>query len=80
MLGNLDLAYYSKTDNHYTVAFMFEKDVKKFGFNTVMKTIVDNIKHLDIAGINVKQANYLGTLTCTTSTGDNLGFHKVDFK
>ena len=46
-VANINPWYYTKRDNIHLVALIFEKDVKKFSFNTILERVITDIKILE---------------------------------
>ena len=75
MLANLHFSYYCKSENILTVAFMYEKNVKRIDFNNILKPILNDIELSESEGINIKEKIFSESVICVT--GDNLGSHEI---
>lgn len=76
VLGNLYPWFRSKLDNIQLVALCYDRDIKNFGFQEILKPIISDIKDLEINGIQTcMNINIKGTLLAMV--GDNLGSHQI---
>lgn len=75
-VANLNPWQRSKVDQIQLVALCYERDIKHFGFTKIFKVIVEDIKYLEIKGLDVNDTiNLKGSLLAVV--GDNLGSHQI---
>lgn len=75
-IANLPPWLRTNVDHIQLVALMYDKDVKKYGFNNAFKVIVEDLKILETEGIIVNNMIIKGTVIAFA--GDNLGSHQSD--
>jgi len=75
ILRNLPPKYNSVLMNIHVVALFHSQDLKKYGFDEILKPLVDDVKKLENEGIEVpfSDSPLLGSIIQVT--GDNLGLH-----
>ena len=78
-LLNLPPLLRSKTDNIKLVLLCREKYVSTYGWNEILKVLINDLKYLETHGITIKFDNeimiYKGSLV--VMFGDNLGSHQI---
>lgn len=76
VLGNLYPWLRSKLDNIQLVALCYDRDINNFGFQEILKPIINDIKYLEVNGIETcMNVTIKGTLFAMV--GDNLGSHQI---
>ena len=75
ILRNLPPKCNSVFMNIHVVALFHSQDLKKYGFSEILKPLIDDVKKLEIEGIEVpfSDSPLLGSIIQVT--GDNLGLH-----
>ena len=54
-----------------------KKDVKKYGFNVILKPLINDLKVLERTGVEVPFSNGPVCGPIAQVTGDNLGLHSL---
>ena len=79
IVQNLPARYNSMLANCFLLQVYFAEDRKKYGINKILETIVQELKDLEIAGIDITVENIqlnVKVSLCQIS-GDNLGIHQL---
>jgi len=74
-IANLPPWLRTSVDHIQLVALIYDKDVKKYGFNNVFKVMVEDLKILETEGISVNNMILKGTVIAFA--GDNLASHQT---
>jgi len=74
-IANLPPWLRTSVDHIQLIALIYDKDIKKYGFNNAFKVIVEDLKILETDGIIVKNMVIKGTVIAFV--GDNLGSHQT---
>lgn len=61
--------------NIHVVALFHSQDLKKYGFDEILKPLIDDVKTLEMEGIEVPFSDSPLRGTVIQVTGDNLGLH-----
>lgn len=75
VLRNLPPRYNSVLMNIHVVALFHSQDLKKYGFDDILKPLVDDLKILETEGIGVPFSDSPLMGSVIQVTGDNLGLH-----
>ncbi|XP_007566221.1 uncharacterized protein LOC103147693 [Poecilia formosa] len=75
ILRNLPPKYNSVLMNIYVVALFHSQDLKMYGFDDILKPLVDDLKILEKQGIQVPFSDSPLFGSVVQVTGDNLGLH-----
>lgn len=79
VVANLPPYLLSKTENIKLVLLCHDKYVGQFGWNSILRTLIDDLKVLESTGIsltvNDKIYTFIGSLVAVL--GDNLGSHQI---
>lgn len=75
ILRNLPLKFNSVLMNIHTVVLFYSEDLKKYGFDAILKPLVEDLKILETKGIHTALSDTPVKGTVVQVTGDNLALH-----